>query len=295
MDKEHEKMTQPQAVAYCESIGSSLVSIHSEQDQNELVFQCNSHRIWVDPGSVRTEYWLGITDSDTEGDWAWLDGTDTDYGFNGKTASGDPWSKNEPNNHPHTAAGEDCAAAQWWSGKYSEYTWNDRDCNSNDKDNKGFALCNALSTIGCQNLYGGQWVLVRHAYNAWHTASDQLAGTDQYGTYDNDPLSMATWSIPFDKALESDGNVLFMFSNGDCSQYSITSAPDTRRRLSAYDGDVMQASKFNDNLYAEGSSTENTDRFNWGGPNQFVNVWISYECFSYVGFICISVGLILFS
>ena len=141
-------MTQPAAKAYCESIGSLLVSIHSLSDQRELQFQANAHRILLDVGTERTEWWLGITDSDTEDEWQWLDGTDTDYGFNGKTASGAfPWSPGEPNDFKHTQDGEDCLAAQFWAAndKYLEFTWNDRDCNANDNDNKGYPLCYSSS------------------------------------------------------------------------------------------------------------------------------------------------------
>ena len=73
----------------------------------------------------------------------------------------------------------------------------------------------------CQNIYGGHWVLVRHSYNQWHPATDSLAGSDIYGTYDNDPQSLNSWSIQFDNVLESDGSTLFMFSNGDCSEWMV--------------------------------------------------------------------------
>ena len=74
----------------------------------------------------------------------------------------------------------------------------------------------------CQYKYGGNWLLVRHAYNNWHNATDNLAGIDVYGTFDNNPQSLNSWSIQFDNVLESDGSTLFMFSNGDCSEWMIT-------------------------------------------------------------------------
>ena len=73
----------------------------------------------------------------------------------------------------------------------------------------------------CQNIYGGDWILVRHSYNQWHPATDNLAGTDEYGIFDNNPQSNESWSIRFDNVLESDGSTLFMFSNGDCSEWMV--------------------------------------------------------------------------
>ena len=73
-----------------------------------------------------------------------------------------------------------------------------------------------LFNHACQDIYGGGWSLVRHSYNGWHDETDNLAGTDIYGTYDADPQSTNEWSIQFDNILASDGSTLFMFSNGDC-------------------------------------------------------------------------------
>ena len=74
----------------------------------------------------------------------------------------------------------------------------------------------------CQYKYGGNWLLVRHSYNSWHPATDNLKGTDVYGVYDNNPQSLNSWSIQFDNVLQSDNSTLFMFSNGDCSEWMIT-------------------------------------------------------------------------
>eukprot|EP00485_Elphidium_margaritaceum_P007533 CAMPEP_0202690712 /NCGR_PEP_ID=MMETSP1385-20130828/5623_1 /ASSEMBLY_ACC=CAM_ASM_000861 /TAXON_ID=933848 /ORGANISM="Elphidium margaritaceum" /LENGTH=98 /DNA_ID=CAMNT_0049346003 /DNA_START=89 /DNA_END=382 /DNA_ORIENTATION=+ len=64
----------------------------------------------------------------------------------------------------------------------------------------------------CQGKYGGDWSLVRHAYNTWHPATDNLAGTHVYGTFDDDPQSEASWSRYFITSLPSDRSMLFMFS-----------------------------------------------------------------------------------
>eukprot|EP01083_Nonionella_stella_P239477 838101_1 len=70
-----------------------------------------------------------------------------------------------------------------------------------------------------EGIDGGEWYLVRHVYNKWHPATDNLAGTDMYGTHDDNPLSPTSWSIPFAAILAPDGSTLFMFSNGDCSRW----------------------------------------------------------------------------
>eukprot|EP01083_Nonionella_stella_P290212 987592_1 len=74
----------------------------------------------------------------------------------------------------------------------------------------------------CLDIDGGNWTLVRHAYNQWHPATDFLEGTDEYGTYVNDPQSMSSWSIPFSQYLWPDGSTQFMFSDGDCTEWLIT-------------------------------------------------------------------------
>ena len=74
----------------------------------------------------------------------------------------------------------------------------------------------------CVNLYGGDWVLVRHSFQSWHNSTDNLAGTDVYGVYDNNPESVNSWSIQFNETLKSDGSTLFMFSDENCDNWLIT-------------------------------------------------------------------------
>eukprot|EP01083_Nonionella_stella_P091795 256707_1 len=76
----------------------------------------------------------------------------------------------------------------------------------------------------CDRVDGGGWQLVRHAYNGWHPATDNLNGTDVYGVYSEDPQSVSTWSIPF----SSDGFIQFLVSNGNCSEWMITTHDEFR-------------------------------------------------------------------
>ena len=65
-------------------------------------------------------------------------------------------------------------------------------------------------------------MLVRHSFQSWHNATDDLAGTDVYGIYDNNPESVNSWSIQFNESLNSNGSTLFMFSDENCDEWLIT-------------------------------------------------------------------------
>ena len=169
-------------------------------------------------------------------------------------------------------------------------------------------ICTVSSYSKCDDIYGGGWSLVRHSYNSWHPATDNLAGIDEYGFYDNDPKSTNTWSIPFDYLLSYDGSAIFMFSDGDCSQYLITqnnqftstfSTKFDATIISSNYGNNYQSEWYNrptnneqdpmiswmDNnesslLYVENNDTQFVTRFN--NLDKWVNVWISY-----VFYICV--------
>ena len=163
------------------------------------------------------------------------------------------------------------------------------------------------SDTSCDNIYGGDWSLVRHSYNSWHQATDNLAGIDSYGSYDNDPQSINKWSIEFNNVLEGDGSSLFMFSNGDCSEWFVTRNDQFNTQFefgerdiiaSHYDIDydvlwynrVLNAedpwiswlnhsvSNYYTLLYGENNwSGSAMDRFQVSGADLSVNVWIKIE------------------
>jgi hypothetical protein len=78
------------------------------------------------------------------------------------------------------------------------------------------------ASLDCRNIDGGNWQLVRHTYNAWHSATDNLQGTDEYGIYIDDPMAKSVFSMTFSDLLTVTPSAEMMFSNGDCSQYMIT-------------------------------------------------------------------------
>ena len=73
------------------------------------------------------------------------------------------------------------------------------------------------------HINNGGWTLVRHApggFTKWHPATDNLAGTDEYGDPSTGPMSRLAWSIPFETAVM--GYDEFLFTTGDCSKWLIT-------------------------------------------------------------------------
>ena len=167
----------------------------------------------------------------------------------------------------------------------------------------------------CDGIYDGGWSLVRHSFNQWYESTDNLQGTDIYGVFDDDPLSLTSWSIQFDDIIRSYNNksgAIVMFSNGDCSEYLITIFDsinvtsnnsywgyiiESNTRSSPYydkwrnrdpltfPNDPLILYTLSDQssmLYTEGSNINYLDRFFPTGSSQdlFLNVWIKTSNFS---------------
>ncbi|XP_058863028.1 C-type lectin domain family 4 member G-like isoform X7 [Acipenser ruthenus] len=86
----------------CNSKNASLAVISSDQELDYLKSRIGS-----------THYWLGLSDSETEGSWKWLDGRPVEKRF---------WNSGEPNN---AANNEDC-------GILTSSKLNDIPCNSEE-------------------------------------------------------------------------------------------------------------------------------------------------------------------
>ncbi|XP_066473187.1 hepatic lectin-like [Tiliqua scincoides] len=96
-----EKATWHTARSQCQDKDSHLVVIHDEAKQN-----------FLQTLSRNGCFWIGLSDTETEGKWVWLDGSDYRKGYK-------HWSRGEPNDHDNN---EDCAHLA------ANGEWNDLQC-----------------------------------------------------------------------------------------------------------------------------------------------------------------------
>jgi len=125
-----ELMNWTQALAYCESFGTSLASIHSLNDSLAALDTPFNY-------ATDTHCWIGLNKlPDASTPWQWADGTAVDFGF---TDTGSPissfyqWRLQEPNNE---AGDEFCV-------EYYGYisALNDNDCTVQQ-----YPICNAVTS-----------------------------------------------------------------------------------------------------------------------------------------------------
>ncbi|XP_039665095.1 CD209 antigen-like protein C [Perca fluviatilis] len=83
----------------CLQKGADLVIINSKEEQNFTI-------------KFEKRLWIGLTDSETEGTWKWVDGTPLTKSY---------WVSGEPNDE----YGEDCVEIRYFD---SENNWNDVSC-----------------------------------------------------------------------------------------------------------------------------------------------------------------------
>merc|ERR1712060_166279 len=103
-----EPMSQPNAQKFCKSVLSRLVEVNS-QEENEAI---KAEIIKRGFRSRKVEFWMGITDRLSEGNWT-LEST-------GESLCFSDWKNGEPNDQ----GGEDCA--HWTSSL--EMKWHDFNC-----------------------------------------------------------------------------------------------------------------------------------------------------------------------
>ncbi|KAL7855936.1 hypothetical protein AOLI_G00195400 [Acnodon oligacanthus] len=87
---------------YCRERGADLVTINSRDEQDFTEMMRKGQKAWI-----------GLTDSDEEGAWKWVDGSALTTGF---------WKHGEPNSY----GDEDCAVTGYGSGP--EKSWADFPC-----------------------------------------------------------------------------------------------------------------------------------------------------------------------
>ena len=94
---------------------------------------------------------------------------------------------------------------------------------------------------------GGGWTLVRRvqAGNTWHPSTDRLAGTDEYGTWENSGTVDATFSVRFD-SYSRDDYTQFMFATGDEELWLIATAT----AVDGATGEVMSSSSSSESYNA---------------------------------------------
>ncbi|XP_030267291.1 CD209 antigen-like protein C isoform X1 [Sparus aurata] len=110
-----DQLTWEQAREKCQQIGGALVKIESEDEQSFLM-QTLRHKMT----EKEDRFWIGLTDSVTEGTWLWPDGTPLNKSLTF-------WRKGEPDNwtevnNTQYVDGEDCvrmgekceSGLKWW-------------------------------------------------------------------------------------------------------------------------------------------------------------------------------------
>ncbi|XP_053335466.1 uncharacterized protein LOC128508261 [Clarias gariepinus] len=91
----------------CRDKGADLVIINSREEQ-EVIGKKLGH----------SDFWIGLSDRDTEGEWKWVDGTPVTTEF---------WNKGEPNGDTED---EDCVEIYSY---YKRNAWNDNKCSRTKK------------------------------------------------------------------------------------------------------------------------------------------------------------------
>ena len=115
-------MTWQNSKDYCIAQGGSLVEITSEAEQAAITAKIRSE------GWGNFNFWIGLTDLDSEGTFKWVSGDAVNYTH---------WAPGEPNNQGHSGGPEDCAHI----GDGGR-TWNDMPCDdSQGWGNNFLPLC----------------------------------------------------------------------------------------------------------------------------------------------------------
>ncbi|XP_056282838.1 C-type lectin domain family 4 member M-like [Pseudoliparis swirei] len=96
---------------FCKIQGGDLAVINSRENHLAITRLISGYK---DPQSTgSTDFWIGLTDTEQEGTWKWLDGTRLTEGY---------WIDGEPNNQGN----EDCVATFPKSNPFQ--AWNDAPC-----------------------------------------------------------------------------------------------------------------------------------------------------------------------
>ncbi|KAI9545618.1 hypothetical protein NQZ68_035023 [Dissostichus eleginoides] len=111
------KATWTRSRAECRCKGGYLVKIESREEQAFL-----EQKVRVQMTEEEDKFWIGLTDSGTEGVWLWTDGSALDSGLSF-------WSKGEPDNYKGIdTMGENCARMGERGRATDPTCWFDKSC-----------------------------------------------------------------------------------------------------------------------------------------------------------------------
>ncbi|XP_024866377.1 C-type lectin domain family 4 member E isoform X3 [Kryptolebias marmoratus] len=103
--------------ASCRDLGGDLVKIDSREEQEFLVRKLRG--LMED---FEDKFWIGLTDSETEGRWLWADGSPLNESLSF-------WNTGEPNDvKTDNSEGEDCVGLDMRGRDGDLKTWNDQSC-----------------------------------------------------------------------------------------------------------------------------------------------------------------------
>ncbi|XP_030266573.1 C-type lectin domain family 4 member E-like [Sparus aurata] len=114
-----DKLIWEQAREKCRRDGADLVKIESEDEQSFLMQRLREEEVVVKMLEDEDKFWIGLTDSVTEGTWLWTDGTPLNKSLTF-------WGKGQPDNLKEgNANGQDCvrmgeisrSSLKWWFDK----------------------------------------------------------------------------------------------------------------------------------------------------------------------------------
>ncbi|RVE57147.1 hypothetical protein OJAV_G00213480 [Oryzias javanicus] len=108
--------TWQKAREFCQMYGGDLLVLNSKDKENSTVKYLMDHQ---NPSRPEEAFWFGLSDSQAEKTWKWVDGTILVEGY---------WMQGEPNDFNNN---EDCATVT--AKKNIFQAWNDSVCNSQHK------------------------------------------------------------------------------------------------------------------------------------------------------------------